>query len=201
MKDLFTDILRHDLLNPAGIVKGYTDILLESEEDEERMKILKTIDRNNEKLIEMIRSAASFAKLDTIENIEFKDMDIALMLRKIVENLKLQIDERGMDIEVRPDSAYMAKVNPMIEEVFVNLLSNAIKYSPEKERVIIDILDSGDEWKVTVTDFGPGIADEDKPKLFERFKRVDKELHGGHIGVENNPAAKGSVFWVTVKKA
>jgi len=76
----------------------------------------------------------------------------------------------------------------------------------------------GDEWKVTVTDFGPGIADEDKPKLFERFKRVDKsgvkgtglglaiakkitELHGGHIGVEDNPAAKGSVFWVTVKKA
>ncbi|MCD4807440.1 MAG: GAF domain-containing protein [Methanococcoides sp.] len=218
MKDLFTDILRHDLLNPAGIIKGYTDILLESEEDEERMKILQTIDRNNEKLIEMIKSAASFAKLDTIENIEFKDMDIALMLKKIVESLKLQIDERGMDIEVIPNSAYMAKVNPMIEEVFVNLLSNAIKYSPEKERVIIDILDSGDEWKVTVTDFGPGIADEDKPKLFERFKRVDKsgvkgtglglaiakkitELHGGHIGVEDNPAAKGSVFWVTVKKA
>ncbi|WP_406661948.1 GAF domain-containing protein [Methanolobus sp. ZRKC3] len=218
MKDLFTDILRHDLLNPAGIIKGYTDVLLESEDDEERMGMLKTIDRNNSKLIDIIRSAASFAKLDTIDSIEFNDMDIALMLRRIVENLKPLSDEKQMFVEDIPNGSYMAKVNPMIEEVFVNLLSNAIKYSPEKERIIIDILDYDEDWKVTFTDFGTGVKDEDKPKLFERFKRVDKsgvkgtglglaiakkitELHGGHIGVEDNPAAKGSVFWVTLKKA
>ena len=109
-------------------------------------------------------------------------------------------------------------VNPVIEEVFANLLSNAIKYSPIEGKIIIDIIDEGEDWKVKVTDFGEGISDDDKPKLFERFKRVEKgaikgtglglaivkrliSLHGGTVGIEDNPAGQGSVFWVTMKKA
>jgi PAS domain S-box-containing protein len=219
MKDIFTDILRHDLLNPAAVVKGYTDLLIDSENDEGRLIFLQNIEKSNDKLIEMIKSAASFAKLDNIEDRELGEMDIASMLTKIVDGFKFQMDEKQMLVENNiSDVKFMAKVNPMIEEVFVNFCSNAIKYSPDNEKIIIDILDNDNEWKVTFTDFGNGVADKDKTKIFTRFKRVDKsgvkgtglgltiakkitELHGGSIGVEDNPAGRGSVFWVTVKKA
>ncbi|NPE29975.1 HAMP domain-containing histidine kinase [Methanococcoides sp. SA1] len=218
MKDLFTDIMRHDLLNPANIVRGYTDVLVDMEEEENKIKVIQTIRRNNEKLIEMIESASKFSKLESIEDLEFEKMDIVTIIKDVVQNFEPQLEEKQMILEFAAKEEYNASANPMIEEVFANLLSNAIKYSPSESKIIIDVLDVGNYWKVTVTDFGEGIADEDKPKLFERFKRVDKSgvkgtglglaiikriivLHGGSVGIENNPVGQGSIFWVTVKKS
>jgi len=218
LKDLFTDILRHDLLNPAGIVKGYAEVLLNMEEDKKKIRALRTIERNNEKIINIIEIAAKFAKLETVDELEFKEMDIGAIFKGVVENFRLNLKEKQMILEFAAEGIYPANVNPVIEEVFANLLSNAIKYCPAESKIIIDILDSGEEWKVTVTDFGEGVSDENKPNLFERFKRVSKGsvrgtglglsivkkiivLHGGSVGIEDNPEGRGSVFWVTVKKS
>ncbi|WP_269429706.1 sensor histidine kinase KdpD [Methanococcoides methylutens] len=107
----------------------------------------------------------------------------------------------------------------MIEEVFTNLISNAVKYSPENENIEIAVKDLNENWKVTITDSGEGIGDNDKKMIFDRFKRAVGdcnikgsglglaivkrivELHGGQVGVEDNPNGPGSVFWVTLKKA
>ncbi|AKB85515.1 GAF domain-containing protein [Methanococcoides methylutens] len=217
LKELFSDIMRHDLLNPAGIVKGYAELLLEMEDDEKKQEMVRTIDRNNKKLIDMIENAARFAKLDTFEDIEFQEMDLALVIESVIGNFRPNIDERQMNVEFDPKGSYPAKVNPMVEDVFSNLLSNAIKYSPDKEWILISIFDAGDEWKVSVTDRGEGVPDENKPELFERFKRVTKkgikgtglglaivkkiiDLHGGSVGVEDNPEGQGSIFWITLRK-
>lgn len=218
LKELFTDILRHDLINPANIIKGFTDVLLDMEEDEKKIQVIETIKRNNEKLINMIETAAKFSKLEGVKELDFEKMDISSIFRGVVENFKPQLEEKQMIIEFAVEGEYPANVNLIIEDVFANLLSNAIKYSPPESKIIIDVLDADEEWKVTVTDFGEGITDEDKPKLFERFKRVSKggvkgtglglaivkriiDLHGGSVGVEDNPAGQGSVFWITVRKA
>ena len=218
LKDLFTDILRHDLLNPAGIVKGFTEVLLNMEDDEKKLHLLEKIEKSNEKLINMIQSAAKFAKLQSVDEIDFEEKYLDSIFNDVVNNFRPMLDEKRMTLDFVAEETYPANVNPMIEEVFANIMSNAIKYSPQESRIIVDILDSDEKWKVTVTDFGNGISDEDKPKIFTRFKRVDKsgvkgtglglaivkriiELHGGEVGVEDNPAGQGSVFWVTVGKA
>jgi len=218
LKELFTDILRHDLLNPAGIVKGYTEVLLEMEQDGKKKQSLQAIERNTQKLITMIENASKFAKLESVEDIGFEKLEIGVIFKGVVENFRPDLEEKQMVLEFAAEGTYPASVNPVIEDVFANLLSNAIKYSPKKSRIIIDILDAGKEWKVTVTDFGEGISDEDKSDIFERFMRAGKggvkgtglglaiarriiDLHGGSIGVKDNPQGRGSVFWVTVKKA
>lgn len=217
LKELFSDIMRHDLLNPAGIVKGYAELLLEAEDDENKQAMIRTIDRNNKKLIDMIESAARFAKLDSFEDIEFQETDLGLVIKGVIGNFEPNIKEKKMIVEFDHEGVYPARANPMIEDVFSNLLSNAIKYSPENEKIIIEISDAGDEWKVSVTDRGEGVSDENKPELFERFKRVTKkgvkgtglglaivkkiiDLHGGSVGVEDNPEGRGSIFWVTLRK-
>ncbi|MGP8321103.1 MAG: PAS domain-containing sensor histidine kinase [Methanosarcinaceae archaeon] len=218
LKDLFTDILRHDLLNPAGLVRGFTDVLISMETNEKRKGLLNKIYNNNEKLIDLIETASKFAKLENIEELEFKRNDIGKIIKNVVSVFEPLADKKEMSIEFLADNKYFARVNPIIEDVFSNLLSNAIKYSPKGSRIIIDIKDDETNWRVSVTDFGFGITDEDKAKLFQRFKRVDKkgikgtglglaivkrivELHGGNVGIENNPAGQGSIFWITVKKA
>lgn len=218
LKNLFTDIMRHDLLNPASVVKGFADVLIDMEENEKKIQAIKSIERNINKLIDILESAAKFSKMESVEELEFEKMDLGLIIKEVVRNLKPQLEEKQMILDFVEEGSYPSNVNKVIEDVFSNLLSNAIKYSPKESKIIIDIIDSGNEWKVTVTDFGEGISDENKPHVFDRFKRVSKggvkgiglglaivkkiiDLHGGRVGVEDNPAGQGSVFWVTIKKA
>ncbi|MEA1984709.1 MAG: PAS domain-containing sensor histidine kinase [Euryarchaeota archaeon] len=218
LKDLFADIMRHDLLNPAGIVKGFTEVLLKIEEDEQKQGFLHIIKRNNEKLINMIENASRFSKFESMDQIELKVMDLGPIICKALDDFSPLLENKQMNTRLELSGQYMTRINVIVEEVFENLISNAIKYSPEGSDILIDIIDMQNFWKVTVTDPGEGIVNEDKLHIFDRFKRADKkgikgtglglaivkriiELHGGDVGVEDNPQGQGSVFWVTLKKA
>ena len=217
LKDLFTDIMRHDILNPAGNIKGYLELLYEMEDEPTKAKYIANIQKNNNKLIEMIETAAQFAKLESIDELDVARMDIKTMLISVIEQFDQHLLEKNMEIELKVSDSCFAMLNPIAEEIFSNYISNAIKYSPENTRIFVDVIDSNYEWKVTVTDFGEGISDEAKPLVFDRFKRVNKtgvkgtglglaivqkiaELLGGTVGVEDNPEGNGSMFWVRLKK-
>lgn len=91
LKDLFTDIMRHDLLNPAGNIKGYSDLLFETESSDKQKVLVNGIKRNNDKLIEMIETAATFAKLESAENIQLEIMDIGAILRNAAEQFDQKV--------------------------------------------------------------------------------------------------------------
>lgn len=218
IKDLFSDIIRHDLLSPAGIVKGYAEFLEDMEGDKTKLHILHIIEESNDKIIDLIESAAKYEKINSLEDIDYQNDDIVDIFQSVVADQKLAIRARGMTVNLVSDAPCFSRVNPIVREVFVNLLSNAIKYSPENEYVNVHFHDDGSHWKVTVSDRGDGISDEYKGSVFERFKRVDKkgikgtglglaivrrivELHDGEYGVTDNPEGKGSMFWITLKKA
>ncbi|WP_292461534.1 HAMP domain-containing sensor histidine kinase [Methanolobus sp.] len=218
LKDLFTDILRHDLINPATVIKGYVEYLIEYENDTKKITALKTIERNNLKLIQMIENAANLAKLENVEELEFEEMDLRAIIEEVVEGLQPKADDKEMHIQFVPGGNYPAQVNRIIEEVFSNLIANSIKYSPPSSVICIGVCALNDKyWKISVVDNGSGIADDDKTHIFDRFKRAEKtnikgtglglaiakriiELHDGQIGVEDNPSGKGSVFWVTLHR-
>lgn len=217
-KNLFADILRHDLLNPAGLVKGFNQLLLDVEEDSSKISILKKIKHHSEKLISIIESASRLSRLESTDKLELEKIDIVPIIKQVVDDFKYQIEKNQMNVEIKADKCCPAFANDIIEDVFSNLLSNAIKYSPENSQVTIDVQDAGDFWKVNFIDTGEGIDDMDKSRLFQRFERADKsnikgtglglaivkkiiELHGGDVGVKDNPEVQGSIFWFTVKKA
>ncbi|MEZ5333747.1 MAG: PAS domain S-box protein [Methanolobus sp.] len=217
LKDLFTDIMRHDLLNPVGNARGFSEVLLEMEDDESKKHIINTMLKSINKVIDMIETAAKFAKLESQEELEFMKMDIMNILNSVTEHFYQNLREKNMVLEMRANGSYPCMLNPIVEEIFANYISNAIKYSPENTIIVVDIEDCNYEWKVKVSDFGEGISDASKPLVFDRFKRVDKsgvkgtglglaivkkiaELLGGSVGVEDNPEGQGSVFWVKLKK-
>ncbi len=215
MKELFTDIMHHDLLNPLNIVSGYVEILAESEKDPQKSSYLGTIERNLHKGIELIESATRFSRLESLESIEFEDVDLREIICQVIEALNPLASRAGMMIE-NDTGSMPARANKIIEEVFANLISNAIKYASGGKKIIVNGCDGVDFWRIRIIDFGEGIKDPDKTMIFERFYRKEKkgvkgsglglaiarkivELHRGRIRVEDNPEG-GAIFVVELPK-
>ena len=215
LKDLFTDIMRHDLLNHLGIIRNLAELVLEDNklDDSEDIQMIMSSAR---KLEEIVDAASTYAKLESAEHIEWKEMDLNTIIKDAEESLQPYFEEKHITLKHIPKGRYAVNTISMAEEVFVNLLSNAIKYSDESTSVTVDIEDANENWRVTVADQGTGVPDEYKEKIFNRLTRRKKDgvkgsgiglaivkrladLHGGSAGVLDNPKG-GSIFYFEIPK-
>ncbi len=216
MKDLFIDIVRHDLLNPASVVRYYTTFLQESERDPAKLESLHKIEGVNNRLMELIRNASKYSRLEEMEHLDCQRLDLNTLLLDAIAVHEHRLKEAGIALNYLPRGEYPLIANPMLEDVFANLVANAVKYAADGRKLEIDVLDQGRCWLVQMRDFGKGIGDADKPLVFTRFTRLKKEgvegsglglaivkrlvdLHKGQIWVEDNPAG-GAVFCVRLPK-
>jgi PAS domain S-box-containing protein len=218
LKDLFADILRHDIINPLTVIKNVSATLLTDPTltPAERPKI-ELIKKNAEKLEKIIESATLYGKLENMSEIPVYEEDLWLILDKAEKSLHYLAEAKSIKVKFEGTGQKApALINPIIEDAFVNLLSNAIKYSPEGGLVSVSIADEDGYWLVKVKDGGEGIPDTCKEIIFERFERGGKEgvkgtglglaivkriveLHKGEVWVEANQP-QGSVFCVKLPK-
>ncbi len=216
MKELFIDIMHHDLLNPLTAASGYIELLQEEQMYLKKNVYLEGIEKSLVRTHELIENATMYSKLRSLESIDSDAMDLKEVIGRVVENLAPLVSRAGMIIENNITHTMPISGNKMIEEVFANLISNAVKYAPKGKRIIIDSMDTDEFWRIRVIDFGEGISDADKPRIFDRFLRIEKkgvkgsglglaiaerivELHKGRIWVEGNPEG-GAVFVVEIPK-
>lgn len=217
MKELFTDIMHHDLLNPLNVAKGYVELFMEDETDFQKKSCLEKVNRNLAKGMELIDNATKFSKLESMKYIEFENLDLKMVVEEAVENLTPLAVKAGMNIENNIRSRMLARANKIIEDVFTNIISNAIKYASKGKRIVVEGTDEGNFWSIRIIDFGAGIKDIEKKSIFERFHREEKrgvkgsglgltiagkivELNKGRIWVEDNPHG-GAVFVVEIPKS
>lgn len=217
LKDLFTDIMSHDLLNPAAASRYFVEQLREREVDAGRQRAIDAIDRNLARLVEMIRSASTFSRLKEARELATARADLGDVVREALNDVGPAVRDAGLSIEGPPDGSFPVEVNPIFANVVANVVGNAAKYAADGKRIAIGIADRGAEWVLSVRDWGEGIADEHKESIFTRFERLGKggvkgtglglaiakrivELHGGRIWIEDNPEG-GCVFLVSLRKA
>ena len=216
LKDLFIDIMRHDLLNPAGAVKMAAE-LASDEKNPRRKENLQILERNCDRLIKMIENAATFSRLQSTEKIDLKKMDLGIVLKDAVEGMTAKASERKIKINLDAKGEFSVMANPLIEDVSANFISNAIKYGPPDSEIVVGIKESGSNWRMFVADKGEGIPDKYKKAIFDRFTRLEQgaikgsglglgivkkiiELHNWKVWVENN-SPKGSVFIVELPRS
>jgi PAS domain S-box-containing protein len=217
LKELFADILRHDLLGPAATVQLSLDsILRRRQADPLTQRTAEGARRACAKLIDLIEGASKYAKLSAAQQLDFGTVELGALLKEVVGETELRARERNVTVVFEPSGAYPVRANPMIGDVFENLLSNALKYGPANGTIRVHVVDDGARWKVCVADEGEGIADPDKTRIFTRFERLRKEgvkgsglglaiakrivdLHGGSIWVEDRPGG-GALFCVALAK-
>ncbi len=214
LKDLFTDIIRHDLLNPVTVIKGFSEILFTDKSLREHRNSIEAIQKNVSRLEEMIQSAATLAKIEAVDKLDFEKRDLCEIVEKVISEFRPIFENKGMCVEFISEGKCLADVNPYLEDVFSNLLSNAIKYSKENTKIIVGIKRNVDSWIIYVKDRGDGIQDIYKEVIFDRFRRIEKrgvkgsglglsivkrvvDLHMGKVWVEDNPEG-GSIFSVNI---
>lgn len=219
-KDLFIDIMNHDLLNPVGVIQNYSELLEEelTEADEHQKKYVTGIRRNAKKAIEMIESASKLSKIQSGGEEEFTRLDLAAVLSEEIEHLKPNAKLKEMTLTFSGGgNNYPVEASPVIGQVFANLISNGIKYSPEKSAISIDVEERNGYWRVAVKDQGAGVDDKYKDAIFTRFERLRREgvkgtglglaivkriveMHNGRVWVEDRPEG-GSAFIVEIPKS
>lgn len=213
IKDLFSDIISHDLLNPIGIARSSAEILLDEDENNAELNIIfKNIDRT----VDLIENATIISRLESSKVMDKADLELKSVIEKAISDLSPLFKNHGMEISNNITNNLNVNANPMIEHVFINLFSNALKYASEGKKLIIDARELEGKVEISVTDFGPGIQDKDKDEIFTRFERKYRgpvkgtglglaivkrlaDLHGGKVWVEDNPGG-GARFVVEIPR-
>jgi len=193
MKSDFVSMVSHELRTPLTAVDQQLSVILEGitgEISEKQKEILCRAKARNKELMNMIKNLLDLSQIESGKIIQYKEpIDLNGLLSKIVSLMRSQALERGIILEFEPYDPLPlidADVNNM-EGVFTNLVNNAIRYTLQGGRVTIKSGVKGEYVKVEVIDTGIGIAQEDLPKIFDKFYRVKtaqtRNIMGSGLGL------------------
>jgi len=167
----------HDLKTPLALIKGYSEAIADGMADDPAMmkKSLGIIGSKVGQLEEMIDDLIGFVKLDTGEwRHNLQNRAIAPLLRTFVKRISADgtLLKRNLESSVELSDSVCA---PIDERLFFraieNITNNALRYTKEEGMVSIKAELAGAAVRISVTDNGPGIADEDLPHIFDLFYR------------------------------
>lgn len=215
-KDEFISIASHELKTPLTSVKGYLQ-LLERSVDKGDTSVIKTrlskVQNQLEKLNVLVADLLDISKIESGElKFNKKYFSIDQLLANVIE--VMQPSSPGFTIVRKGLASGLVFGDEMrIEQVIVNFITNAIKYSPGTHEIEIKAEFYDDKLYVGVKDFGIGMSEEHRAKVFNKFYRVEEtslrfqglgiglyisseiiNRHNGTIGVNSVPG-KGSEFY------
>ncbi|MCH9812119.1 cell wall metabolism sensor histidine kinase WalK [bacterium] len=179
----------HELRTPITIIKGYTELLLQSDMIEEPMRteILKKVFANCERMEHLVNHLLRLTDLEHCNTDNFSEVDI----HQLIEDVSYQVISIYPEVSIehlREEEEAKAFVdNDLIELVLTNLFKNAIKYSRDEKLITVTVETREKEISIEVQDRGIGIPEKDLEKIFERFYTVDKahcrKLGGAGLGL------------------
>ena len=166
--------LSHDLRSPLTSIKAYVEGLIDgvAKNEDQKIRYVKTIRDKTEELEKIVNRILSYTKMEVIkEDEELKIMRLDLFLKSLIENIKDDYRERGLDITLKTTPLSYAFNSFLLEEIVFNIADNSLKYK-NKDRACLIIELKNDT--LTFKDDGPGIKEEDKEKIFDLFFREDE---------------------------
>ena len=218
VKNDFLATMSHELRTPLNSVIGFTGTMLmglPGPITPAQKKQLETIKASARHQLSLINDLLDLAKIES-GKVELKLEPIACeeVVRAVAESLRPFAENKGLafhvDLPLEPRIAHAEK--RALKQILINLVNNAIKFTEQGE-VRVELRNGDKKTRIAVTDTGSGITEEDRPKLFKAFSRLEHthaqreegtglglhlsqklaELMGGEIKLESE-AGKGSTF-------
>ena len=214
LKSAFLANMSHEIRTPLNAIVGFSDLLVETEELEERQEYIKIVRENNELLLQLISDILDLSKIEA-GTFEFTngDVDVYLLCEDIVRSMRMKAKgEVELVLDNHLPVCHVISDRNRIHQVISNFVNNAMKFTSEGSIHVGYKLKDG-ELEFYVEDTGIGIEKEQLPHIFERFVKLNSFVHGtglglsicqsiveqlgGRIGVDSEKG-KGSRFWFTI---
>lgn len=222
-KDFVANV-SHELKTPITSIKGFTETLLDgAKEDKVALdQFLKIILEESDRLQTLILDLLELSKIEQQGyTLSIRSMNINQVINEILPILDRKAGEKDIQLIVEGAEKEVLIEGDFyrLKQIFINLVSNAISYTPNGGVITISIMEGTNCVAVSIADTGIGIAQNEIPRIFERFYRVDKarsrnsggtglglaivkhlvEAHRGNIKVESE-IGKGTTFTIELNK-
>lgn len=227
-KDDFISVTSHELRTPLTIVKSYLWMIKSEKNGELNDKQRDYVNKayvGSERMLNLINDTLNITRIEQEKEVFTpEEINLNTFLAELKDDYELKAEENKLEFIVEtPKSARIVYVDKnKLREVLNNLVSNAFKFT-RLGYIKVRVRDLGPDFvEVAVIDTGKGIAEEDLPRLFRKFGRLDNsyqtvaesggtglglyivksivEAMRGGIGVYSEGLGKGSTFWFTLPK-
>lgn len=226
MKSNFVQMVSHDLRSPLTYMNGFMAMLpMVGELNDKQVEYVEKVQNGIEQLNTMVKNLLDLGRLEAGLELMKSPLRLDSLLQSVSSDLKPIAEENGVElvVETPVKLPYLNLDNALVRQAIVNLVNNAIKYAPQSGRVTIraEIVPASNgsqpqqEVVISVADNGPGIPQEELPRLFEKFHRVQQrsnikikgsglglaivklvaERHGGRAWVDSELDV-GSTFYI-----
>ena len=211
LKSAFLANMSHEIRTPLNAIVGFSELLSESDDQEEKNEYVQIMQENNNLLLQLISDILDLSKM---ESGVFEFTHSKIDLNQFCTELILLLNKKKQDIEIifekQIPECYLTSDKNRLRQVISNFMSNALKFTSKGYiRLGYDFV--GDQKiKIYVQDTGTGIPNEKVDNVFDRFVKLNPfvqgtglglsicrsiiEQLGGEIGV-NSELGKGSCFW------
>ncbi len=219
MKNEFVSTVSHELRTPLTSIQGSLGLVaggVVGDVPEKARQLLEIAHKNSQRLVLLVNDILDIQKIESGRlDMRLTVFPVAQLIEQAVLSNQAFAERQGVELKVEDvvDDAEISADFDRLIQVMTNLLSNAAKFSPSGSEVRIGAWREGTAIRVSVADQGPGISDEFRPRVFEKFAQADAtdsrqktgtglglsiakalvESLGGSIGFQSEPG-KGAVF-------
>jgi signal transduction histidine kinase len=178
VKDEFISTVSHEMRTPLTSIRGFSQTLLSSWDkldDENKKKFIKIIEEQSNRLIHLVENILTVSKVSA-ENFVMKKVNINSAVLAIMPIFYEQYKSHKFQLDLDKNLPCALLDEDKIQQVLTNLIDNAAKYSEDGTVVTITTGTSDGKVFIKVRDEGVGIKEEDIPKLFQKFSRLENHL-------------------------
>ena len=213
LKSAFLANMSHEIRTPLNAIVGFSSLLEEAEDAEEKHLYITIIEENNKLLLQLISDILDLSKIEagTFDIIP-EQVDAQQLCNELLQAMQVKATEQ-VEILLAPELPELTFTSDKnrLYQVLLNFITNALKFT-SKGSIVIDYQINGNEVRFSVQDTGMGIEPEKQEAIFTRFVKLNNFIAGtglglsicqsivtqlgGKIGVESKPGA-GSCFWFT----
>ncbi len=192
--ETFSTDLAHEIRNPLTSLKGASEVLENTQDNEKRRKLIKVISHDVERIERLITDYSQMLKDEaTLSREKMKKIDLLNVISSVVEDFNNDLINSNKNIKINIDNSKLNGSNLIVlgvesklEQIIANLLDNAVSFSPSNSIVIITCNTKRKDAQLVIEDEGPGFDEKNINKVFNRFYSNRPEKFGEHSGLGLN---------------